>query len=130
MPGETDYRNMASEAKTEKADRAELSAFPSRGNNVTVRWDFPEFQSICPVSGRHDQGVVTIEYKVKEKILESKSVRDYLTSWRTKTCWQEYVTNEIADALFECCKPEWLNVEIEWTPRGGIYAVTTAERPD
>ncbi|NVM26919.1 MAG: GTP cyclohydrolase I, partial [Desulfobacterales bacterium] len=88
----------------------------------------PEFQSLCPVSDRHDQGIVTIRYKPREKILESKSVRDYLMMWRNKRNWQEYITEEIADLLYKTCEPDWLTVTINWSARGGIVAKTMSKR--
>ena len=79
----TDY-SKASEAKVEIPEGVKLTTFPAREHAPVVEWEYPEFQSLCPVSDRHDQGVVTIRYKPREKILESKSVRDYLTMWRNK----------------------------------------------
>jgi 7-cyano-7-deazaguanine reductase len=95
-----------------------------------IEWEYPEFQSLCPVSERHDQGVITIQYKPKEKILESKSVRDYLMMWRNKKNWQEYITEEIANLLYTACEPDWLIVTINWSSRGGIIAKTTSKRGD
>ena len=74
--------------------------------------------------------VVRIKYEPNEKILESKSVRDYLALWRNKRNWQEYVTEEIANVLYERCEPKWLLVEIEWSPRGGILAKTISKLGD
>ena len=122
----TDYSN-AAEVKTETVENPNLVTFPSRGHDPVVEWDYPEFQCLCPVSERHDQGVVHIIYQPAEKILESKSVREYLSAWRNKRIWQEYVTTELAKSLFDSAEPVWLVVEIEWAPRGGISAVTRAE---
>jgi 7-cyano-7-deazaguanine reductase len=122
----TDY-SKAEKVKTEKVE-CKLTTFPARNHQPIIEWGYPEFQCLCPVSERHDQGVVKIRYKPKKKILESKSVRDYLSSWRNKKTWQEYVTDEIASTLYKSCAPEWLIVEIEWSPRGGIYAKTVSEK--
>ena len=105
-----------------------MLTFPARAHTPVVEWKYPEFQSLCPVSERHDQGVVTIWYKPRKKILESKSVRDYLMMWRNKKNWQEYITEEIAKLLYQTCEPDWLGVEIRWSPRGGIAAKTTSKR--
>jgi len=122
----TDY-SKAWAAKTEKVEH-KLTTFPSRKHQPVVEWEYPEFQCLCPVSERHDQGIVRIKYKPKKKILEGKSVRDYLSCWRNKRIWQEYVTDEIAETLYRACEPEWLIVEIEWAPRGGVFAKTVAEK--
>jgi 7-cyano-7-deazaguanine reductase len=123
----TDY-SKASDAKVEIPEGITLTTFPAREHTPLVELEYPEFQSLCPVSERHDQGVVTIRYKPKEKILEAKSLRDYLTMWRNKRNWQEYVTEEIADLLYKTSEPEWLTVTITWAARGGIVAKTTSTR--
>jgi len=123
----TDY-SKAPEAKVEVPEGGRLLTFPARGHKPVIEWEYPEFQSLCPVSERHDQGVVTIRYKPKEKILEGKSVRDYLMMWRNKRNWQEYITEEIADLLFLTCDPEWLTVTILWSARGGIVSKTTSQK--
>ena len=122
----TDY-SKAWAAKTEKVEH-KLTTFPSRKHQPVVEWEYPEFQCLCPVSERNDQGIVRIKYKPKKKILEGKSVRDYLSCWRNKRIWQEYVTDEIAETLYRACEPEWLIVEIEWAPRGGVFAKTVSEK--
>jgi 7-cyano-7-deazaguanine reductase len=72
--------------------------------------------------------VVKLRYQPDNKILESKSVRDYLIAWRNKRNWQEYITEEIARLLYEACEPIWLTVDIRWSSRGGILARTISER--
>lgn len=125
----TDY-SKAGEAETEIPEKFELITFPTEGYRPIIEWGYPEFQCLCPISERHDQGIVRIKYEPNEKILESKSVRDYLMLWRNKKNWQEYVTEEIADVLYKYCDPNWLLVEIEWSPRGGIMAKTISKRGD
>jgi len=123
----TDY-SKASKVRVEIPEGVELIAFPARGHIPMIEWEYAEFQSLCPVSERHDQGVITIRYKPREKILEGKSVRDYLMMWRNKRNWQEYITEEIADLLYKTCEPAWLTVTINWSSRGGILAKTTSKR--
>jgi len=123
----TDYSN-ASDVDVEAPEDSKVVTIAARGHGPFVEWRYPEFQSLCPVSERHDQGVVTIRYKPKDSILESKSVRDYLMSWRNKKNWQEYITEEIADSLFKACRPVWLTVTIDWCARGGIQAKTISVR--
>lgn len=125
----TDY-SKAGEAEIEIPEEFKLITFPTRGHRSIVEWEYPEFQCLCPISERHDQGIVRIKYEPNEKILESKSVRDYLMLWRNKKNWQEYVTEEIANVLYRHCEPKWLLVEIEWSPRGGILAKTISKRGD
>ena len=121
----TDY-SAAAEIETETVEAPELVTFPSHGHVPVVEWEYAEFQCLCPVSGRHDQGVVRITYQPADSILESKSVREYLAQWRNKRVWQEYVTDELATYLFKACNPEWLKVQITWAVRGGISSKTIA----
>lgn len=123
----TDYSKAAS-TKIETARKIKLVTFPVRNHRPVIEWEYPEFQCLCPISERHDSGIVRIRYQPGEKILESKSVRDYLASWRNMKIWQEYVTEEIADALHRACRPDWLIIEIEWSPRGGVFARTVSKR--
>ncbi len=125
----TDYSDAAS-AKTEIPEDYTFDTIPAREHRPIIDWVYPEFQSLCPVSNRHDQGTVKIRYQPQDTILESKSVREYLMLWRNKQNWQEYIAEEIANALFEAVEPLWLVVEIEWAPRGGIFAKTVSQRGD
>jgi 7-cyano-7-deazaguanine reductase len=128
----TDY-SKAKDAKIEIVKTKKLITFPSSGHQPMIEWQYPEFQCLCPVSERHDQGIITIRYMPNKEILESKSVREYLSAWRNLHIWQEFVTEEIANALNKSCKPLWLEVEIEWSSRGGIYSKTISrcgERKD
>ena len=125
----TDYTN-AKDVKTESVTGISITTFQTQGRKPIVKWEYPEFQCLCPVSERHDQGNVIIEYLPNKKILESKSVREYLSAWRNRKTWQEYATDEIADTLYKACKAKWLVVEVEWASRGGIYSTTTSKRGD
>ncbi|MBN2040712.1 MAG: preQ(1) synthase [Spirochaetes bacterium] len=125
----TDYSAAAS-AELEKPENYKFDFIPVKENTLTVEWVYPEFQSICPLSGRHDQGTLTLTYIPKDRLLESKSMRDYLTAWRNMHNWQENITEEIASSVFKSLEPKGLKVEIEWTPRGGIYARTVSRKGD
>ncbi|MCX8123795.1 MAG: preQ(1) synthase [Spirochaetes bacterium] len=119
----TDY-SKAKDAHIEKVEGYAFDTIPAQGHLPLVQWEYPEFQSVCPISGRHDQGTLIITYQPKKLLLESKSVRNYLSAWRNKSIWQEFVTDVIAQDLFDAVKPVWLKVEIKWAPRGGIFATT------
>ena len=125
----TDY-SKAKDARVEKPARPKIITFPSEGHTPVVERVYPEFQCLCPVSSRHDQGVVTLRYLPDKKILESKSVREYLSSWRNCHTWQEFATEEIGKVLYSVCKAKWLVLAIEWSSRGGIYARTESSFGD
>jgi 7-cyano-7-deazaguanine reductase len=125
----TDY-SKAGSVKTEKPDNYKFDFLPVSEHSLIVEWTYPEFQSICPISDRHDQGSLKLIYKPKKKLLESKSAREYLRLWRNLHIWQELVTEEIADILYRELSPIGLIIEIDWTPRGGIYARTISRKGD
>jgi 7-cyano-7-deazaguanine reductase len=123
----TDY-SKASGAELEKPEKFKFDFIPVKSHNLFIEWEYPEFQSICPISGRHDQGTLTLRYRPREKLLESKSMREYLSLWRNLHNWQEQVTEEIADALYKALEPAALELVIEWAPRGGIFARTISAK--
>ena len=123
----TDY-SKTSTAVIEVPEGIKIDTIPAQGHRPVIEWVYAEFQSLCPVSERHDQGAVNIRYRPKDTILESKSVRNYLMLWRNKRNWQEYITEEIADILYHASEPEWLTVSINWSVRGGIAATTVSKR--
>jgi len=123
----TDYSN-ASAANLERPEGFKLDFIPVKSHCLFIEWVYPEFQSICPISGRHDQGTLTLKYRPRERLLESKSMREYLSLWRNLHNWQEQVTEEIADVLYKVLQPAGLEVKIEWAPRGGIFARTVSRK--
>ena len=66
-----------------------------------VEYEHPEFTSICPLTGAPDFGTLTIRYVPKEKLLELKSLRDYLAAFRARPILQEEVVNEVLDEVVE-----------------------------
>ena len=84
----TDY-SKATDAKIELPKNAKLTTFSAKGHQPVIEWEYPEFQCLCPVSKRHDQGIVRLKYQPEEYIMESKSVREYLSSWRNLRIWHD-----------------------------------------
>ena len=91
----TDYSDAAS-ANLESPEKYKFDFIPVKENNLTIEWVYPEFQSICPISKRHDQGTLTLTYIPGDKLLESKSMREYLSLWRNMRNWQEHITEQSA----------------------------------
>jgi 7-cyano-7-deazaguanine reductase len=80
----------------------------------------PEFTSICPLTGAPDFGTLTIRYVPGEKLLELKSLRDYLGSFRTREILQEEVVNEVLDEVVSSAHPVRAEVEGIFNMRGGM----------
>lgn len=112
-------------------DRAKLEAFPNRhpDRDYTIRFDCPEFTSLCPITGQPDFGAITIEYVPDRLCLESKSLKLYLGSYRNEGSFAESITNRVRDDLVRACRPRRLTVTAQFTPRGGIGMRVVAAYP-
>lgn len=85
-----------------------------------VRFTCPEFTSICPVTGQPDFAHLVIDYVPRNFLVESKSLKLYLTSFRNHGAFHEDCTVKIALKLIEELNPIWLRIGGYWYPRGGI----------
>ena len=85
-----------------------------------VRFAAPEFTSLCPVTGQPDFAHLVIDYAPRRWLLESKSLKLYLGSFRNHGAFHEDCTLAIAGRLVDFLKPRWLRVAGYWYPRGGI----------
>ena len=95
-------------------------ANPRKGALYLVRFAAPEFTSLCPVTGQPDFAHLVIDYAPGETIVESKSLKLYLGSFRNHCGFHEDVTVGIGQRLFDEMKPRWLRIGGYWYPRGGI----------
>ena len=93
---------------------------PHVGTNYLARFTAPEFTSICPVTGQPDFGILVIDYVPREWLVESKSLKLYLGSFRNHGAFHEDCTVGIAKRLIELLDPVWLRIGGYWYPRGGI----------
>ena len=93
---------------------------PQAGSDYAVRFTAPEFTSLCPVTGQPDFAHVVIDYAPGETIVESKSLKLFLGSFRNHCGFHEEVTVGIGQRLFDEMKPRWLRIGGYWYPRGGI----------
>ncbi len=93
---------------------------PHPGVNYTVRFSCPEFTSLCPVTGQPDFAHLVIDYLPGKFILESKSLKLFLFSFRNHAAFHEDCTVGIAKRIEKEIKPKWLRIGGYWYPRGGI----------
>jgi 7-cyano-7-deazaguanine reductase len=105
----------------------ELFDNPRPGREYTIRIQCPEFTSVSPKTGQPDFGEIIIEYCPGKKCIELKSLKYYLQSYRNKGIFYESLTNDILDELAGACKPRWMRVTSQFTPRGGITTDVVAE---
>ena len=109
-------------ARPASPDEASLDyvANPRAGALYLVRFTAPEFTSLCPVTGQPDFAHLVIDYAPAETIVESKSLKLFLASFRNHGGFHEDVTVGIGQRLFDEMKPKWLRIGGSWYPRGGI----------
>lgn len=93
---------------------------PHNGTNYLARFTAPEFTSICPVTGQPDFGILVIDYLPGDWLVESKSLKLFLTSFRNHGAFHEDCTVAIAKRLIDLLEPKWLRIGGYWFPRGGI----------
>jgi 7-cyano-7-deazaguanine reductase len=85
-----------------------------------VRLTCPEFTSLCPVTGQPDFAHLVIDYVPNKKLVESKSLKLFLQSFRNHGDFHEACTVQIGDRLIKAIAPKWLRISGYWYPRGGI----------
>jgi 7-cyano-7-deazaguanine reductase len=90
------------------------------GTLYAVRFTAPEFTSICAVTGQPDFAHLVIDYVPRDLLLESKSLKLYLFSFRNHGAFHEECTVAIGKRLTETLNPHWLRIGGYWYPRGGI----------
>ena len=93
---------------------------PHPDTNYVARFTFPEFTVMCPVTGQPDFAIVVIDYVPNLSLIESKSLKLYLNSFRNHAAFHEDCTVGIGKRLFAHLKPRWLRIGVYFHPRGGM----------
>jgi 7-cyano-7-deazaguanine reductase len=98
----------------------EIVQNPHIGTDYLVRFACPEFTSLCPVTGQPDFAHLLIDYIPGDSLVESKSLKLFLGSFRNHGAFHEDCTVAIAKRLIAAMEPKWLRIGGYWYPRGGI----------
>ena len=103
-------------------DPSVLESFSNRHpeNDYFVKFNCPEFTSLCPITGHPDFATIYISYVPDEKLVESKSLKLYLFSFRNHGDFHEDVVNEIMNDLVKLLDPKYIEVWGKFLPRGGL----------
>ena len=106
----------------EAPEAAVLERVPNEHPNVDylVRFTAPEFTTLCPMTGQPDFAHLVIDYVPQRWLVESKSLKLYLGSFRNHGGFHEATTLAIAKRLVDVLKPKWLRIGGYWYPRGGM----------
>ncbi len=107
---------------SDRYDPGVLETFANRypGRDYWVRFNCPEFTSLCPITGQPDFAEIVISYIPGERMVESKSLKLYLFSFRNTGSFHEDIVNCIMDDLVGLMAPKYIEVTGLFTPRGGI----------
>ena len=128
MTKKSDLRDLSLLSRGAKPGK-KLETFPNHHpqRDYVVTLGTEEFTCVCPATGQPDFARLKIQYIPDEKILESKSLKLYLWSFRSEGVFHEHVTNVILDDLVKALEPRWCKVTAEFSVRGGISITVEAE---
>ena len=98
----------------------ERAANPHADTDYLIRFAAPEFTTLCPVTGQPDFAHLVIDYAPGKWIVESKSLKLFLGSFRNHSGFHEDCTLKIGKRVFEAIQPKWLRIGGYWYPRGGM----------
>ena len=125
-------KSSLTEAQIE-SPRTILESFPNPTpqRDYEIKFVFPEFTSMCPVTGQPDFATITVAYVPDERCVEMKSLKLYFLAYRNKGIFYEGVVNTILDDLVAALDPRRMTVVGEFAVRGGTAGTVTAthERP-
>jgi 7-cyano-7-deazaguanine reductase len=113
------------------APRTILESFPNPnpGRDYEIKLVFPEFTSVCPVTGQPDFATITVNYIPAKLCVEMKSLKLYFFAYRNQGIFYEAVVNTILDDLVALLKPKQLTVIGDFAVRGGMAGTITAHHP-
>ncbi len=111
----------------------EVVANPQPDRDYEVSLEIPEFTCLCPRTGQPDFATIRIRYVPDRHLVELKSIKLYIWSFRNEGAFHEDVTNRILDDFVAVAGPRWIEVVGDFSVRGGIKTVVRAthgKRPD
>jgi 7-cyano-7-deazaguanine reductase len=118
------------EAKAGLAEKLPaLETFPNQFAGYEITVEVPEFTSVCPKTGLPDFGVVTIRYVPAKRVIELKSLKEYLLAYRNLGIFYENAVNRILEDVVKASRPASAVVTGAFNPRGGIRSIVEAAYP-
>lgn len=114
---------------TDAIDTGVLETVPYeyRGREVVITIDTNEFTAVCPYSGLPDYATIRVLYIPDRLLIELRSFKYYLYSYRNVGIYQEHAVNSILEHLVMCCRPKWMQVVADYNVRGGVHTVASVE---
>ena len=114
----------------EAIDVSVLETFDYSGPEQQIVTETDEFSAVCPYSGLPDYARLTISYVPGNRCIELKSLKYYITSYRSVGIFQEHATARIAEDLFRVLEPARLTVTTVYNVRGGFLTTCTVTLPN
>jgi 7-cyano-7-deazaguanine reductase len=110
-------------------DTGVLETFPYEypGKEIVINITTDEFTAVCPWSGLPDFATIRVDYTPGKVILELRSFKYYLLSYRNVGIYQEHLVNRILEDLTSILRPRWVKVSADYKVRGGIHTVASRE---
>lgn len=106
----------------------EVIPYEYKGKSTVIDIETDEFTAVCPYSGLPDFGRLKIHYIPRGYLIELRSLKYYLHSFRNVGIYQEHAVQRILHDMVPCIRPEWIEVELDYNIRGGVHTVARAER--
>ena len=106
-----------------------LDVFPYEypGKDIVVNIDTDEFTAVCPFSGLPDFATIKVNYIPKKHLIELRSLKYYLLSYRNVGIYQEHLVNRVLEDLVRRCQPKWMEVIADYKIRGGVHTVASRQ---
>jgi 7-cyano-7-deazaguanine reductase len=129
MTAKSDLENLTVLGKEKVTPGRRLEAFPNHypERDYVVTMLTEEFTCVCPLTGQPDFAKLKIQYIPDKLVLESKSLKLYLHSFRKEGTFHEHVTNCILDDIIGALAPRWCKITADFAVRGGIGICVDAE---
>jgi 7-cyano-7-deazaguanine reductase len=123
-------RKMDREARAGLSERLPaIEIFANQFPDYEIIIEIPEFTSVCPMTGLPDFGTITIRYTPAAKVLELKSLKEYILAYRNLGIFYENAVNRILEDVVKACRPVRAVVTGDFNPRGGIRSIVEARWP-
>ena len=111
---------------TKPSQTLETFPNPAPRRDYTIEFECPEFTCVCPMTGQPDFATIRITYVPDQHLVELKSIKLYMWSYRDEGAFHEDVTNRILDDFVAIAAPRFIEVIGDWNVRGGIKTVVRA----
>ena len=129
LTAKSDLENLTVLGKEKVIPSRRLEAFPNHHpeRDYVVTMHTEEFTCVCPLTGQPDFAKLKIQYIPDKRVLESKSLKLYLHSFRNEGTFHEHVINVILDDIVGALAPRWCKITADFAVRGGIGICVDAE---